>query len=522
MPQIPQYESQVNPSGDDTSKQANGSEVTIGSGLQAMGQGLEQAGAGLKSYQDHHETIMGAAKFSDFKLQNETDVTNLTQSFDPDDPDFKSKFEQKYQDGVDSITSQMSSIQAAEYISKKADTYKAALWESMLHKNAQLIRQETGVAVKAISTNLTASAYNNPDLMDANIDQIDDLIKKQPNSNQLTDAAHESIKAQVARAVTIGAGQGMVRDDPDGLLDELNKGNKFSGLDAADQANLRAKAESAIRANDRTAELNQKKAENIEKKQQLANFQDLHHQIDEGQMDFKTIDQLWTQKKISDTQYEIATNRLQKIMDGTQVGDDSAFMDAQSRIRKGEITNFEDLTAQYGLGKGKGLSQQHLQFLSKTFLEPKNVSRGEDQMWGAVMDQAQKKLIQPTFVPWGDRPGMNLYAKALTSMRNDYDAQIAAGKSPKELLDPASKDYVGKAIDTYARSRNQLSAQARDAYGPSPVNSTPVIPVGSDRPLPNEGAKAAPSPHAPAAAVNPKAQAALETIISRFPKKGGS
>lgn len=525
MPKIQEYESQINPNGEDTSKQAEGSRIGIGQGLSALGQGIEQAGEGYKSYQDRHQTIMADAQFSDGKLKAETLNNNRTESFDPDDPEAIANVLKPVDDMKDSIVANLNSTAAVEYVSKKFDTYRDAYLQSALHKNSQLIAQETGAAVKTASTSYTGSAYQNPDLLDANIDQAKNFVQNLPGGQGHKD----EIQNQMTRAIVLGAGQGMVRDNPDRVLKELDSGTKFDSLNSTDQESLRLKATSAITARERNAQLNEKKAENVQKQQQLQNFKDIYHQVDDGQMDFKTLDQHWTQGMISDKQHELATNRLQSIMDGTMQSDPNAFMDAQRRLRlpdgdPNKITDFEHLTSEYGQGKGKGLSQQNVQFLSKTFLVPKGTDSTENQMWGRVMDDAQKKLIQPTFVPWGDRPGMANYGKALTAIRADYDTKIKQGLSPTQLLDPNSKDYVGQAITSFQRSRAEMNAQAIQMIHAPAKTATNIggeveAPAGSN---PQQTPISNPVSTQPKTApvLTPKQQAALDAITSKFGKKG--
>ena len=54
-----------------------------------------------------------------------------------------------------------------------------------------------------------------------------------------------------------------------------------------------------------------------------------------------------------------------------------------------------------------------------------------------------------------DHHGEELYLGFMTHALDEYDKQRKAGKSPSELLDPQSKDYLGKSIGSYKRDPSQ-------------------------------------------------------------------
>jgi hypothetical protein len=231
--------------------------------------------------------------------------------------------------------------------------------------------------------------------------------------------------------------------------------------------------------------------------------------------------------KITPQHADLLTKRLQSLTEGAYQGNAAMAKDADRRLRlpptdPEAITDFNTLTAEYNGGKNMGLDKSHLDRFAKVYLAPKDADQGIKDQMGALSDAAAKSLIKPTQVPWGDKQGLAQWGKAVNYMHNDYQAKMQSGKyTSDQLLNPSSKDYIGKAVEQFQRSNSEVTQHAISSqFDSSSINADKTIaqPVGANgkfTPMPVNKSSANGAPPA----LSPKVQAIVDQISGRFKKK---
>lgn len=521
MPQIQPYESNVVPTLSTNTGQISGDNLGIGSGITEIGQGVDKAVKGYQIYQAKTEATDGDVSRSQNNLELQTKTAGMKKSFDASDPNSRTDFFKEYDAANAATMSAMKSPQAREYLQKKIDTDKDKYWEIALRKNSQLAGQELGASVKTKQDLDAATVYLDPSLVGDKIKDLDSFIANIPAST--ADGHADQVKQQMTDHLVQRAAEGEVRERPYDVVAKFDKGEyPFSysehKVDNLDTLYMKAKAE--IRARESNARLGTTKERTLINQAQKQNHQDLYSAVDSGTADFRQLQDAEDSGNISPVQHTNLQNRLHAQIDGAAKGDPTVIADAYRRLRlpdgdPNKITDFEQLTSQYNQA-GKGIDARSLQTMGRMYLKPAGSDSVDPSMFNKLIDDSQKQLIQPTFVPWGDRQGMSSWAKFMTQAHSDYETKMKTGNyTPQQLLDPGSKDYIGKSIPSFKRSPSDMSAQATYLiHGPvvssqSGTLSTP--PVGTD---PNKTPVGAPS-----SAFTPEQMEVLKSIGPQ--KKGG-
>ena len=96
-----------------------------------------------------------------------------------------------------------------------------------------------------------------------------------------------------------------------------------------------------------------------------------------------------------------------------------------------------------------------LQAISDKMRTPEGIAEAQAQQ--RVLADMKNQIVKGGSFG-NDVVGKQLFAKAQNTFYNAWDAGIKAGKTPAELSDPESKDYIGNIANTFKRSDTQALA----------------------------------------------------------------
>lgn len=512
MATIHQYESQIASDTEINPKQLSG--ANIGAGIQDLGQGIQE---GLKEVVQHEKRMQKTkvdTQLSKNNLDIETQMVSQTKSFDPTDPEARAAFMKPYDDANKKTLDSITNSEVREYAESKIANYAHTYWNLALHNNAKLQGKEYSAMLDQRITTDSQSTYLNPALLQMKIDGLEDL--RTYHKGQIGDAVIDKSIQEVGRKLTESAIKGEIRDNPEKALENIQSdkydlpGDKISQLE-----NL---ANARIRANKNQARADTNRAKTIQTQTWAQNHRDYYNQLDEGKINFNDIENARSQELITPQQAANLEARLKRHIDDTQVDDAGMKRDAMKRLAlpegdKNKITDFETLTHEYG----HGLSQNSLRTLSNSYLSPKGSGSDISQGMTNLSKLAEKTLIQPSTIPWGDRAGLSLWGNAIDDMHSTYESNIKnKTATAEEMFDPSNKKYLGNIILKYQRSRQDLSAQAayilRGAASSNlDIGTQKIQPIGADpqkTPLPTN--KTSP-------ALSPREQQALDRLMSKIP-----
>lgn len=216
------------------------------------------------------------------------------------------------------------------------------------------------------------------------------------------------------------------------------------------------------------------KARTLKQKQTMTGWMD--NMID-GKL---TVDEIRNDPSVDWDGKEKALNALAAGMVGRGKTDPKVFRDTYNAIHApdgdpNKITDEKQIFTLVGQGTisyedGKKLNEE---------IQGRGSQEGEviGDMKKAFMKQAYDKLVQTNMFKTTDPTQAANYYNFQQAFLTKYAAQTKGGKSPYDLLNPNSKDYMGDMIDQFNRTPQQQMqdmAAARRAQQPAALNPTTV------------------------------------------------
>lgn len=516
MPIIQPYESNFIPN--TTVDTSNATGTSEGAGLKDLGTGLEKLGKGIETFEQHKDTTKTISDMSSIQYGTQKAIRELPKSLnDAQQSAFMEKIQEAIAKSAEGLNTEVGQI----YHEKLARTTVDSLGSALNIKNAQLQGKELVEDIKNASLQQSNLIGMNPTPENYALGQA--TLRELNVSTASAPVIDQALKVHTKSYI-----DGIKNNQGDyAALKKLQDENfiKSSPLDQVERQSMIDSIKRDIRFKENEGYRATTKATTLQNQAYTKNFQDLYYKIGDGDTSYKDISDAVDNGAIKPTDQQKLGTYLTSLIDGTKRGDPAIFQDAITRLQLQDgdpkkITDFKTLTDEYGVGKGRGLSKMQIRLLSSMFLTPAGDGGGDPTAWTKLIDDSANQLIKPTFVPWGDRPGMANWAKFLDAAKTQFDKKVKAGISPDELLDPKSKNYLGNMISQYDRSREQRTrdaintwhnpAAAHDSATPTPT------PYGLDPHLPTP-------PAHEKAALTPREQAALDALMSKIPpaKKGG-
>ena len=184
---------------------------------------------------------------------------------------------------------------------------------------------------------------------------------------------------------------------------------------------------------------------------------------------------------------DYATKEMQKAGLGNQAatyGADFADLYARATAPDGTPGKMTDPTEAWShLASGGLTAQGYQQITGALSLRRTAAGEAETQEKKAFLDAAHLQISLHGFGQNGRDPvGEMKYAQFLIPALSAYDAGRAAGKTPQQLLDEKSPDYIGKIIPQYTRTAAQKFADWQAANVPPDVPAAAAVPGTEARP----------------------------------------
>jgi len=522
MPNIEQYDSSINPESVISTKEASGVSG-MGVGLKALGTGIEDLGTGVQKYQERRETGRAANGLSQIQVDSIKDIKGLQNSMSEEEvADYMKQYDAK----VDALRTNTYTSGGSEFLEKQNRYTRDIIFNSLIAKNSALVGQEAVADYKATEQNLSTSVYNSTSQssFEHSIQSIDDAAQGLSGKGE---ANAKNLAAESKRTLAFANLEGLIATNPDEAQKALDSGryNNYVNYGKEGTQNDLKIMQDKIDAGYRAKELEYKQNVAVSKTQktqfQEQNHQDLYATILAGTASPATFMDAAAKNKISETQYSGLMRDLNAVVSGTAKGDPAAFNIARQQITSGQITSFSQLTERYGLGTKNSLSQSNIKTLQGMYLNPPDSKyHANPDLWNALADSSRSKLVQPTYIPWGDRAGMSVWSKYMDDVHTDYVKKMDSGKyTPEQLLSPTSKDYIGNNISAYTRSKTELSKQAaQQIHDPKQGYNFGNIPV----PPPGNNPQMVPISSSSSKPLTPAQSAAIESLKASLPKAPGA
>lgn len=433
--------------------------VDVSSGFQALGEGVQDLGGAIYKREEQRETANLHKQMAQLQQEYSSKWQETIRNADPADTtvaqsfmeDFKTKID-KLQDGITTQGARRyydeSSVRLNLHFAGTAEAGQAEL--AGIHAKNAYVESEN-----AFSTALVTD----PSAFDANLQQNDAYID-QVVAPAIGKANAETLKIQGRNKLAESAVKGWINVRPEHAIQELNDGRWDSFLTGDQKQVLIGTAEQHINAKRIEGERQRAEMKRRKEESQTAIANDFIARMHKGELSAKDIIESdldptgENSKKMFLGWLETASDPSKKIKT-----DASVMVSLFQRIHlpdgdPNKITREAELNKFFG----KGLDSTSLNQL-RSEIQGKKTTEGsiEDTMKQNVLKMAQAKLVKKNAMTGMEDPvGLENYQRFLSYFLHEYSQQRQSGKGYKELLDPDSKEYLGRQVWNYQRSQQQI------------------------------------------------------------------
>lgn len=456
MPRIREYISQSSAQADVPGRRASVSDFATTAGNE--GQGLISAGETIMKTVERQEISDVDAKLAKARAEWTVHLQERAASSEPGDMSFASKFNTDF-------TSYLSQLEEGVQTAAGKRAFRRGAAELGAHftERAGLYQiQSAGAKAKqdylsALDSNRNA-LLNDPTqfesisrMMDASLDDPDGPYARMPATTR------EELRRSTRKDLALSAVQGVIRFEPELGLKQIKEGRWDQYLDADKKFALEKSAEVAIRAKEVEAERIARANEKAKEKEREATGNAFVAKLITDPTSLTAEDIVnspleWREKLHFN-------NMRQTALKPEPIRTDPAVMlDAWDRIHLPDgdprkITKEEEVEKLFGQITISDVNALRSEIQGRRTDE----GRIESDMKTGLLRTA-KTMLSGTNQLTGlrDPKGDEQYQKFLVQFLPEYAKQRQAGKTPQQLLDPDSPDYLGKMADRFRRPPAQF------------------------------------------------------------------
>lgn len=490
MPEIKEYNLRVAPVGPTDVRRATGADFgsEVGEGVQKLGAATSELNNSLYKAKTNSEISDVSAEMAKTHAELSAEYQKQLQDGSLKVEDFSKLVKER----TDAVGELANTPEARQYFQRSAATLNGHFLETatigQAHLTGEKSKNNFAIGVNASTTALLSDPSSFNTTLKLHSDTIDNLVA----SGQLPAIKADELKLETQNSLAKSALQGWINLNPAIAKQQLASGqwDKYLGTQNVTGGQVKeqmiASANQAERAKEIEDERLQRAHEKIVKQQQQDTQNDFLDRMSQGTLSSKDIlgsnlDPFGSGSKEQFLQL-LKTSQSEKIKT-----DPSTFTDIFNRVHlpasDPNAINDENILNGY---LGKGLTLDDIKNLRKE-MQDKGTQAGdiEGQLKKGLTDIAQGKLTKSNpLTKFKDPIGDANYQRWLSDFLTNYNEQKKKGKTPQELLNPDSPDYMGKTIDRYVRSQTDvikdtvraLQRPGTQKAGPVPVNVVPPAP----------------------------------------------
>lgn len=458
MPQIPQYTPEVEASSRGL-PEPHASPTGIGTAIAGFGKALGDVGDALYEYQEQNEVADVQTQMAQARATWTVELEKRANSPHANDPDFADTFSQDFSNSISKIGDNVSTRAG-----RLAFQQQTAELTSHFAQTAGMF-QVAAAGVKAKQDYLTLlDANRNTVLTDPF--QFDSVLRsteaalsdpKGPYANMPADA-RDLLTRKTRADLALSAAEGAIRMNPRKALADIQGGKWGAYLDADRTNALMGAATSAVTAQEVDAARRERLAEKARNDASDATLNDFIKQAVKDPSSV-TADSIASSNMKPETKIAMIGKVNEGFFDKPQPTNPQLFLSLFDRIHLPD-GNPNKITDQDALNQfvGKGLSLPDLHTLRSEVSQKDTVAgQVEQKLFDGMLNTVKASLTKATpDKPWVDPAGQTNFQHFLSWVLPEYRRQRAAGKTPQELLDPNSKEYLGKPASQLVRQPAQI------------------------------------------------------------------
>ena len=480
MPKIQEYQSRVGTANPVSGPRMDARQAGTGNAIQGLGQEIMTAGQRVeqRDTQDEVSTISRrlAQEQSDATLQ----WKETLKSGDPNDSELASKFTQATSERIDAFGDDIKTRGGREHYESLSQRLKLHLNETAISGQAELKGYKAAEDFKITVNAHSATLQGDPSSFKMVLGQTISGIDMQVQSGALSREQGEKAKYQAGVVYTKSAVQGWSELDPVGTEKRLRSGEFDTFLDGDTKRQLISQAETYTRASEVETERKRTQYERVREERNRKMESEFLVKADAGMLSTKEI----LSSDIDPAKKRTMVEWIAKGNTRALKTDPTKFNMVFDRIHlpdgdPNKITDPDQLNPFLGNGLDfAGLSRLRNEIDGRTSPEGRRVS----DMKRTVLNVGKANLVKANpMTGFSDPLGQEQYLKFQASVEDNYQAGRSAGKSHEQLLNPDSPDYVGKNLNLFKKSPQEVIRAQAASLRATPPSGTPS-PTGTPAP----------------------------------------
>lgn len=491
MPVIRNYESQVRSAGAIQTREATADDFGAGTAraVGQLAQGLSQVTTAIAKREEQQEVSDLTAKLTKANADLSIELQETIRTTKPGDKKPFEDYQKKMDDTLSSIETEIGSRGAKNYFNTTSATIRGQMNRVSAQGQADLAGLKAVMDYQDSRNNLSSALYADPSSLGVQMQMHKDGIQQLVDSGQLPASKAAELQADGEIFLNKTALRSWAKLDPEHAKAKLESGEFDKSLGAEGKIQMFGEIEQSIRAKEIEAERKRMQDERIKNEKQKNTQNDFLKKMSKNEL---------TTQDILDSNLEafgsgskeqfLGMVKTQNSVDRAKT-DVSVMIDLMNRINLPDgdpqkITDENQLNQFFG----NGLSWSDLNNL-RDEMQGRNTQEGqiEGDLKKQVLDIAKGQLTKSnSLTGLRDPIGDENYQRFMVYFLDEYKTQRKAGKSFRELLDPASKDYLGRSIESYVRTPNQIMQDMAKQLRAKPANGgLSQTPAGPPKPAPS-------------------------------------
>lgn len=470
MAQIHEYTADTQVSGPDQTRQARTADTgDVGSSIERLGNSLSQA---EKAISDRN----AQAEVSDLSAKMSARQADLTQSLEDtvnapgagSDKDLSSKFMAQYDEQMSDLVDNTKSTRAQQYMEKANAALRAHFQTQSLHAQTVMAgEQAVGNFNQQLDTH-AANLISDPSQAAASRELNSLAIDNLP----LPDNKKDQLRSESESKLAIAEVQGWTKIDPKGTGQRLAKGEWDEDLSASQKVQLEHETDVAVKAQQIQADADQRRRDQVAGEQQDTEKTRLLQKL-------YSPDGLDTKEILGNPKLDFGSQKEMLAMVEKNTGadkirtDPNVLQDTWDRVHPPgggapQITE-EEILRRFGHGlDGPGVDRMRNELLGKKTQSGIDEAELKNNFVKSVRADLDKSNDLMGMV---DPDGKRHFQSWLADFQDSYNQGRQNGKTPKQMLDPKSPDYLGSNVTQYKRSTTEIMNSI--ASPPTPALSGP-------------------------------------------------
>ena len=443
----------------------------VGNALANLGNSVTQTGQAIQQHEAQAEVSDVQAKISQANADFTVGLDQTFQNADPDDKTVADQFMQSFDDKMGEIGDNLSTPEAQAAF-QKANSQMRGHFQVAAYKNQAALSGQN--AVDNLNTSLdnnSAALIQDPSSFDHVRQLQEDSIQAQVDAGLLPQNKADELQAagetQLAKStlqgwINIGAPEKALADLKAGKWDDYLNGDETFQMTKMAETGINAKAIESKRAQSVNDDALAQKNE--------ATANTWLSQIQNNQLSTKTI--------LADPDMpEASKEHFLKLVNDRQSGqfdrNDAVYAHTLQSIvlpdgAPGKISDPAVIYAKIGHGLDPDGATKLAGMIQKT-----PDGKANQQMYTNMIGAARNVLVKAGGIP--DPEGQKQFGSYLADTTKAWQAGLAAGKTPRNMTDPKSPDYIGD-YRPYIRTNDQKLQSMSQMMNPPPQNVVPRQP----------------------------------------------